>query len=222
MGTAVGGAKAMGNSTKEAILDAVLAEVMDQGLGNLTLKAVAGRAGITTGLLSYHYKSRAALMAAVADRWRSKMATAEKHCWEAFAEGDGPADGTRRAVEEASDFVRANPGEIRMLLRHIVIEGELPPEVAKLSLPLATSTSGRAAGFIGVSPARARAVFHQAAVLLTRFAIITDDELLALYAEPDDEDPLATAWARCRRHAAHTIVGALGLEPQPTDPAALD
>ncbi len=66
------------NFSDAALLDAAEAVIHDEGLGNLTLDAVAARAGVSKGGLMYHFKSKDALLEAMVRRivgtWRDDAA----------------------------------------------------------------------------------------------------------------------------------------------------
>lgn len=57
-------------SKREAILDAYLDEIVDRGVGSVTLESVATRAGVSKGGLLYHFPSKQALTDGVAQRLR--------------------------------------------------------------------------------------------------------------------------------------------------------
>ena len=55
--------------TRERILDAALALILDHGFGSTTVDAVVGRAGITKGAFFHHFASKAELARALVDRY---------------------------------------------------------------------------------------------------------------------------------------------------------
>lgn len=63
---------------------------------------------------------------------------------------------------------------------------------------------------LGASAARVRAVFHQAAILITRLSLISAQEVTEIYAMPDRDGPQA-AWESCCREVAESIRRAIGL-----------
>ncbi|WP_412542200.1 TetR/AcrR family transcriptional regulator [Longispora sp. K20-0274] len=54
--------------TRERILDAAEALLVEQGTGSFTLSAVAERAGVSKGGLLYHFKTKEALIQALVER----------------------------------------------------------------------------------------------------------------------------------------------------------
>lgn len=188
---------------KQEIIDAVLLEIADDGLSNITLKAVAARADTSISLITHHFVNRAGLLAAVAERWEKRLKGAETECLAVFMEASTPIDGLEAAVVRALNIARAHQPEMRMVLRQVVIEHAIPTEIGNTTFPLAGRTAQLASSFFGISEQRAKAVLHQAAILITRMSLLADDELEQLYADEDHD--LAAAWARCADHVARTI-----------------
>ena len=54
--------------TKERIIDAAVEVFASQGFGAASTRVIAGRAGVTQGLVTYHFASKEALWRAAADR----------------------------------------------------------------------------------------------------------------------------------------------------------
>lgn len=55
--------------TRERILDAAQALILDHGFGSTTVEAVVGRAGITKGAFFHHFSSKADLARALVERY---------------------------------------------------------------------------------------------------------------------------------------------------------
>jgi AcrR family transcriptional regulator len=60
-------------SSKESIIDAAEAVVLENGARHMTLDAVAARAGVSKGGLLYHFPSKDALLRAMLERLRKNM-----------------------------------------------------------------------------------------------------------------------------------------------------
>lgn len=58
---------------KERILEAALHVLAEQGLARTTIRAIAAKAGVATGLVNYHFKTRATLLSAVIDASRTRF-----------------------------------------------------------------------------------------------------------------------------------------------------
>ncbi len=71
-------------TTRRVLLDATIEMLMDSGLSTCSLAAVAKRAGMTTGAVQHHFKTKAELMRAViAERL---FAAQESFDWEGIAD----------------------------------------------------------------------------------------------------------------------------------------
>lgn len=71
-------------TTRRVLLDATIEMLMDSGLSNCSLAAVAKRAGMTTGAVQHHFKTKAELMRAViAERL---FAAEESFDWEGIVD----------------------------------------------------------------------------------------------------------------------------------------
>ena len=69
-------------TTRDRILDAAEAVVVEDGVAQLTLDAVAARAGVSKGGLLYHFAGKDALVAGMVER---RMASFERHLAERMA-----------------------------------------------------------------------------------------------------------------------------------------
>ncbi len=71
------GAKAGEDERKEQILEAALVVALRDGLERLTVRGVATEAGLSHGLVHFHFKSKARLLAALLDRLLDRTAAFE-------------------------------------------------------------------------------------------------------------------------------------------------
>ena len=81
------------SDTRDRLLDAAAAVVIDGGMKALTLDAVAARAEVSKGGLLYHFPSRRALVEGLVRRWVARF-EAELQT----GEGGAPGDWTRAYV----------------------------------------------------------------------------------------------------------------------------
>lgn len=65
------------------ILDAAVRELAEHGAAGLSLQSVADRAGVSKGLVSYHYHDRSALLTRVAASIAERVAIRESHALDA-------------------------------------------------------------------------------------------------------------------------------------------
>lgn len=85
--------------SKESILNAARAAIMEQGAHRVTVDGVAGRAGCAKGLVHYHFKTKRGVLEQVAERlveerclaWRNALSSASpreaiKRAWALLAD----------------------------------------------------------------------------------------------------------------------------------------
>jgi AcrR family transcriptional regulator len=80
-------------ATREALLDATIACLVDDGYANTTTSRVAERAGVSRGAHLHHFQTRQALVAAAMER------LAERRGAELLAAAEGLPDGRERLVQ---------------------------------------------------------------------------------------------------------------------------
>ena len=76
-------------SSREVILDAAEAVVLESGARHMTLDAVAAKAGISKGGLLYHFPTKEALLRAMLERLRKQLDEAWKKKSKGLKEGPG-------------------------------------------------------------------------------------------------------------------------------------
>lgn len=118
--------------TKDRLLECALGMVADEGVGSLSLRAIAKKAGVSHGAPLRHFPSRAALLSAVAvEGYKKNMAEREKAL---AATGPGAAERLHAACRSYVDFAVANPGLYELMSRPDLL---LPtdPELSRASRP---------------------------------------------------------------------------------------
>jgi AcrR family transcriptional regulator len=80
-------------ATREALLDAAIACVIEQGYANTTTSKVAARAGLSRGAHLHHFQTRAALVAAAVEE------LAQRRLDELLAAGEALEPGPERTLE---------------------------------------------------------------------------------------------------------------------------
>jgi AcrR family transcriptional regulator len=76
-------------SSKELILEAAEAIVLESGARHMTLDAVASKAGVSKGGLLYHFPTKDALLRAMLDRFQKIMEQTRKKKGQGLKEGPG-------------------------------------------------------------------------------------------------------------------------------------
>ena len=121
---------------RERILEATLAVAGERGIHAATLEEIASRAGLSLSGLHWHYKNRDELLADLA-RYVPFLTTIETEV--ALAE-TADAD-LETQLTHIAEVILENAGKRRGVMRFMLLEAEVYPEVARLA---STHTIGRA------------------------------------------------------------------------------
>jgi AcrR family transcriptional regulator len=125
-------------SKREAILEACVAAIASRGVRGLRVNTVAADAGVSTGLLYYHFTDREGLLSAAFDHVNRRQNTFR-------AVGDAPEDTPRTRLERhVLDEYQDEPGVLEMsaawheLRASAVYEDALRPALARAASDFAT------------------------------------------------------------------------------------
>jgi len=176
---------------KNALLDAVEEVVRDTGVGNVSLREVARRAGVTHAASAHHFANKAGLLTAFATQGYEKLAVEVLSSVETSHPVDGP--GVLEAVGRGYvRFALANPGRFEVMFRLDVLNPDDPAFIAgsegAYALLVSTIARCQEEGFLGSR----------------------DPELVAV-----------AAWSIVHGLAALWISGRLGERIEETDPNRL-
>ncbi|MCB9523208.1 MAG: TetR/AcrR family transcriptional regulator [Myxococcales bacterium] len=137
-----------GQASAAALLDAADKILAEEGLGALTARTVAERAGVNKGLVFYHFQSKAGLLQAVLERYYAAHREALAH---AFADNGAPiAVRLQRMVDAYFDFIAAHQRYPRIVQQQVsggdpaLVQANLQPLLAWFEGVLAelTPTAG--------------------------------------------------------------------------------
>lgn len=176
---------------KVALLDGVEQVVRDQGIGHVSLRAVARHVGVTHAASAHHFANKAGLLTAFATQGYMQLAQEVVTAIDEAHPADGPA--VLEAVGRGYvRFALANPGRFEVMFRLDVLNASDPEFVAAsdgaYSLLVSTVSRCQAEGFLGGR----------------------DREVVAV-----------AAWSMVHGLAALWISGRLGERIQETDPHRL-
>jgi len=108
---------------RRALLDAALHVIDKDGLGALSLLAIARKAGVSSGAPYHHFESREQLLAALAVDGFARLASemkrgADEAVEHAAQRGDTPAEARLRGIGHGYvRFALAHPGHFRVMFR---------------------------------------------------------------------------------------------------------
>jgi len=162
------GPQARGTRTRRRILDAALTLIARRGAGSFTLREVAGEAGVSLGVTTYHFPTRAALL----------TAAFELHLALTDAEGvalghtHGPAlIANELGLEHMTDLVME-------MLRRMVFE-DRDVFIAGQELTLEITRDAKLAETVGPALKRHHAVIEQLMAAIGSEAPEVDAEILS-------------------------------------------
>jgi AcrR family transcriptional regulator len=114
---------------KVALLDAVEQVVRNEGIGRVSLRAVARRVGVTHAASAHHFANKAGLLTAFATQGYVQLAQAVIASIEEARPPDGPS--VLEAVGRGYvRFALANPGRFEVMFRLDVLNADDPEFVA--------------------------------------------------------------------------------------------
>lgn len=157
-------------TTREQIVIAALLAISESGFNGVSTRAIAERAGVSQGLLTYHFRSKEALWRAAADHLFAMANDALKEVLDP-ASGVDPIQQRRNLIRQMVYFSAAHPEFIRFMLEQEkennersrwLVETHLRPmyerfadvmgEITRLDLPHAIYAIAGAAGLIFCAP----------------------------------------------------------------------
>ncbi len=200
------------DAPKERLIDCALDEVANRGLQNLTLKAVAIRAGCAHSLIAHHFNSKEGLLEACAERWRREITVQVTGVLAAFNAPSDPFVGAHDALSLAFDVTRERQSLMRVLMRSVIYQEGLTERVLDTTEPVLENFTHILAGRFGLEERRCRAVVHHAGILVTRLALAADSELARLYPHADDD-----VWGVSKAEAIESVLTLLRAGSRRTD-----
>ncbi len=201
-------------SSADAILDAAERLFADRGFNAVTIKDIAGKAGVNPALIYYYHDSKETLYRHVIERFVTDMVRGATARLEAAANAEDAIRGVTRAQ---FDMLSAKPHMPRLMLRELVdyhaahAVGALRDLGAKLFKRLCSIISdGQARGVFRADLDPRFAAFSTIAQLPYFFIARPALDALALGASGEPDDATAAAFAR---HAGEFAVAALRAPP---------
>lgn len=117
--------RADGEQTRERILEVALPLFAEHGYAGTSVRAIAGAAGVNVATLAYHFSDKEGLYETVVQRLHEDLQAR-------FPQG-APVGEPRHVIgwwiRTGWDFVQEHLPHVRVLVRHLLDHGELPPVV---------------------------------------------------------------------------------------------
>ncbi len=109
--------------SQDKVLDAAISALAERGVTSTSMQDIAAVAGLSKGVIHYHFANKEELLVRVVDRCCEIM---EKRVRDAFEEPGGPMDRIRRAVVEMWMLRREGAREYRVLSELHVLAASNP------------------------------------------------------------------------------------------------
>ena len=107
---------------REVLLEKAVEVIREDGIGALSLRAVARRAGVSHGAPAHHFHDKAGLLTALATRSLERFAAALSEA--AREAGDSALDRLRAIGRAYIRFAAENPAHFRIVTRFELIRGD--------------------------------------------------------------------------------------------------
>lgn len=114
-------------ATRERILRSSFELFSTRGPGSVTMRQIAGRAGVSLAMLPHYFGSKAELYRACVDAMAEELRGLRRALAPAFAEASDLHQAIEIAVRKAYEFARSHRRAVQLLMRTVVDTGELDP-----------------------------------------------------------------------------------------------
>lgn len=170
-------------ATQRRILSSALALFAQRGARGASVRAIAADAGVSVAMIHHYFGNKDGLYDACIDAMYEELSALQQPLLVAIASGVDVPSAIARAVRSGYAFARQHSPEVRLLQREILTHGALPvtrqqavqgPFLDQVGLLLAT--------VLGKSPLEARLALQSVVMLVSRYALSSDEEL-ALFTE---------------------------------------
>jgi AcrR family transcriptional regulator len=172
-----------GADTKERILEAACSLFAAQGYEGTSTRQVGAAADANIGTIAYHFGGKEGLYHAALGRMYERVLAMEAPAAEGSLE-----DRIRAVIDVVWRHCRSEPDAVRLLLRHAVENGSLPPAVNELWRPIVLKRAFELGAALGIDDlASYRLQLLSLNHLIGRYAIAAPEPML-FFADDDDPD----------------------------------
>ena len=166
--------------TKKRLLAVALEIVDSEGVSGLTIRKIAERAGVTVSVVHHHYLNKQGLVDACKTTFFDGLAPIVGGIVAGVATRPLPQT-IERAVREIWSYARSHVALVRVVAADAAADGQLIEEYRSYEdRPFLAAATSVLAPALGLSDQATRARVHSMGVLVTRFAVSTGAELMAL------------------------------------------
>lgn len=171
--------------TMESIVRASRAILRAEGASGLSFRRVSKEAGVSVGTIAYYFPDRSALVEACLDAHHEWIAEELERLVAMHTEGAPLAEVAAEAVRSAYRAMVADRETLRLRRIRALEEGELDAQRRVHSLGPALDAAASLWVAQGASAVDARLTCQSMIFLVTRYALLSDDEVCELTGEGD-------------------------------------
>ncbi len=199
-------ANANAQETRGRIIVAASTLFAEHGRAGTSVRAIAQAAGVNGAMVSHYFGGKDGLYADCLESLYIELAEGQSVFINALAAGGSVPEIVERTIREAFRFAREKRGLIRMIMRHVLDQGEVDPErQAHLLIPFLDEVSQLLAGVSSRSVDQLRLTLQSLIFLNVRYALSSEDELKLIVGAGDN------VMDRVGEHLAELALVSLGL-----------
>lgn len=173
----------MASETRDRILDAGIACFAAHGFKGATTRTLAAAAGVNIATLAYHFGDKQGLYRAAIDRLYERLLDLQPD--PSLLSGATPRERVAKVARFALAFCREHQTEVRLLLRHLLEEGQLPAPIRERWVDELLEQAELIRSFLGLAAdPRFRLKLLTLNHLVVRFAITPPAELAPFVSDP--------------------------------------
>lgn len=198
-------------ATKKRILAAAAELFAAQGLGRTTVRGIAKAAGVNVAMVSHHFGGKEPLYRACLEAMYAELDGMQGELLAALSQPEGLSQAVERAVIGGFRYAVGHRAAGRLVMRHVIDTGELPPTRRDRHLvPFLDAAAEALAAPTGRDPEQIRYIVQSLLFLITRYALGSVDELAAVGGRRDASE--AETLRRVEKALARQALWMLGLE----------
>lgn len=205
--------------TRQRILDAAAQLFATRGVGNTSVRSIAGEAGVNAAMISHYFGGKDGLYRACMEAMYQELVSLRAALVDSAAQGGGLDAVIDRLVRTGYRFAREHQVPIRLIMRSVVATGRVQPDWRETALVPFMGSAAELLGQMLERPGHTlRLPFQSIVFLIARYALADPEELAIIAGLDPDIDDRADLHAAVESHLGD-IANALFLGPTP-DPGS--
>jgi AcrR family transcriptional regulator len=200
---------AVAAATRARILENAAWLFAAHGPGDVSIRAIARRAGVSLGMVHHYFGSKDELYASCVDSMYEELRSLVLELRDIVGETDDLRSAIEGATREGYAFARAHASAVRLAMRQVVETGRLDPGRREdVLVPFLDEMSAAVARVTGRRAEDLRLPLQSIVFLVGRYAIADVDELRAIAGGGEGAGIVASV----EDHLARVAVGLLGMK----------